>query len=263
MKHTAIRFDRSLINPKGDSVRYLEVSMDSPGPERRSKRQRAPMDLALVIDRSGSMRGEPLAAAREAARFARQAAQTARQLLGGQIEDSGNAAKTAARLAAAAAKSLEDATQAQPDPVLLRRGRDLANRQQTATRMLATAAGSASGRRAVRVVGQQAITTATDLRVAGLDRVAARLASPPVELPDHGQQARDAHAAALTGRQSMDKAHQGLAKSQFKPAAAAAAQAAERLEHTARIALDAAAISERPDPPEPESSNKFVVICNV
>ena len=68
MKRTAIRFDRSLINPKGDSVRYLEVSMDSPGPERRSKRKRAPMDLALVIDRSGSMRGEPLAAAREAAR---------------------------------------------------------------------------------------------------------------------------------------------------------------------------------------------------
>ena len=68
MKRTAIRFDRSLINPKGDSVRYLEVSMDSPEPERRSKRKRAPMDLALVIDRSGSMQGEPLAAAREAAR---------------------------------------------------------------------------------------------------------------------------------------------------------------------------------------------------
>ena len=68
MKHTAIRFDRTLINPKGDSVRYLEVSMDAPEPDRRSKRKRAPMDLALVIDRSGSMQGEPLAAAREAAR---------------------------------------------------------------------------------------------------------------------------------------------------------------------------------------------------
>ena len=68
MKHTAIRFDRSFINPKGDSVRYLEVSMDAPKPGRNSKRKRAPMDLALVIDRSGSMQGEPLAAARKAAR---------------------------------------------------------------------------------------------------------------------------------------------------------------------------------------------------
>ena len=68
MKHTAIRFDRSFINPKGDSVRYLEVSMDAPEPDSRSKRKRVPMDLALVIDRSGSMQGEPLAAAREAAR---------------------------------------------------------------------------------------------------------------------------------------------------------------------------------------------------
>ncbi|MEC9030920.1 MAG: VWA domain-containing protein, partial [Planctomycetota bacterium] len=68
MKHTAIRFDRSFINPKGDSVRYLEVSMDAPEPGRSSKRKRAPMDLALVIDRSGSMQGEPLAAARKAAR---------------------------------------------------------------------------------------------------------------------------------------------------------------------------------------------------
>ena len=191
-------------------------------------------------------------AARDAARFARQAAQTARQLLGGRIEDSGTAAKTAARLAATAAKSLEDATEAQPDPVLIRRSRDLANRQQTETRMLAAAAGSAFGRRAVRTVGQQAITAATDLIVDGLDRVATRLAAPPVELPERGQQARDAHSVAITGRQAMDKTHQGLAASQFKTAAAAAAQAAERLEHTARLALDAADTSERPDTPVPE-----------
>ncbi|MCH2587539.1 MAG: DUF4175 domain-containing protein [Planctomycetales bacterium] len=257
---------RELAAPQSDLGRELEEETEIPpalpdeptaapgnpastplGRQQDLARQAASQALEIA-----SQLGTDADAARDAARFARQAAQTARQLLGGQIEDSGNAAKTAARLAAAAAKSLEDATQAQPDPVLLRRGRDLANRQQTETRMLAAAAGSASGRRAVRVVGQQAITTATDLLVDGLDRVAARLASPPVELPDHGQQARDAHAAALTGRQSMDKAHQGLAKSQFKPAAAAAAQAAERLEHTARIALDAADISERPDTPVPE-----------
>ena len=34
MKNTAIRFDRSLINPKGDSVRYLELSMKAPTPPR-------------------------------------------------------------------------------------------------------------------------------------------------------------------------------------------------------------------------------------
>ena len=68
MKHTAFRFDRSLINHKGDSVRYLEVGMEAPTPTTDSKPERAPLDLALVIDRSGSMSGAPLAAAREAAR---------------------------------------------------------------------------------------------------------------------------------------------------------------------------------------------------
>lgn len=68
MKKTAFRFDRSLINHKGDSVRYLEVSMEAPNPPRGSKPERAPLDLALVIDRSGSMSGAPLAAARDAAR---------------------------------------------------------------------------------------------------------------------------------------------------------------------------------------------------
>jgi len=68
MKNTVFRFDRSLINPKGDSVRYLEVSMEAPIPSRGSKPQQPPLDLALVIDRSGSMSGAPLAAARDAAR---------------------------------------------------------------------------------------------------------------------------------------------------------------------------------------------------
>ncbi len=68
MKHTAIRFDRTLINPKGRSVRYLEVSMKAPTPPRDSQPERTPLDLALVIDRSGSMSGAPLAAARDAAR---------------------------------------------------------------------------------------------------------------------------------------------------------------------------------------------------
>ena len=68
MKRTSFRFDRSLINRKGDSVRYLEVGMEAPTPGTDSKPERAPLDLALVIDRSGSMSGAPLAAAREAAR---------------------------------------------------------------------------------------------------------------------------------------------------------------------------------------------------
>ena len=68
MKRTSFRFDRSLINHKGDSVRYLEVGMKTPAEASDPGRDRAPMDLALVIDRSGSMSGAPLAAAREAAR---------------------------------------------------------------------------------------------------------------------------------------------------------------------------------------------------
>lgn len=68
MKNTAIRFDRTLINPKGSSVRYLEVSMKAPTPPRDSQPERTPLDLALVIDRSGSMSGAPLDAARDAAR---------------------------------------------------------------------------------------------------------------------------------------------------------------------------------------------------
>ena len=63
MKNTVIRFDRTLINPKGNSVRYLEVSMKAPTPPRDSQPERTPLDLALVIDRSGSMSGAPLAAA--------------------------------------------------------------------------------------------------------------------------------------------------------------------------------------------------------
>jgi hypothetical protein len=257
---------RELAAPQRELGRELEEETETP-PARPDKSTAAPSDptstplgrqqdlarqaasQALEI---ASQLGTDADAARDAARFARQAAQTARQLLGGRIEDSGNAAQAASRLAAAAAKSLEDATEAQPDPVLIRRARDLANRQQTETRMLAAAAGSASGRRAVRTVGQQAITTATDLIVVGLDRVAIRLTAPPVKLPERGQQARDAHAAAITSRQAMDKTGQGLARSLFKPAAAAAAQAAERLEHTARVALDAADTSERPDTPVPE-----------
>ncbi|HCC98945.1 MAG TPA: hypothetical protein DER64_00320 [Planctomycetaceae bacterium] len=257
---------RELAAPQRDLGRELEKETEIP-PARPDTSTAAPSDpsstplgrqqdlarqaasQALEI---ASQLGTDADAARDAARFARQAAQTARQLLGGRIKDSGDAAKTAARLAVTAAKSLEDATEAQPDPVLIRRARDLANRQQTETRILSAAAGSAAGRRAVRAVGQQAITTATDLLVDGLDRVATRLTAPPVELPEHGQQARDAHAATITSRQAMDKTVQGLAKSQFKPAAAAAAQAAERLEHTARVALDAADTSERPDTPVPE-----------
>ena len=84
MKRTSFRFDRSLINHKGDSVRYLEVGMEAPTPGTDSKPERAPLDLALVIDRSGSMSGALLAAAPHPAPAAGAAADTgagARELL--------------------------------------------------------------------------------------------------------------------------------------------------------------------------------------
>ena len=58
-------FDRGFINEAGDSVRHLVVTLRAPRLE--SDRPRTPLDLGLVIDRSGSMSGERLALAKEAA----------------------------------------------------------------------------------------------------------------------------------------------------------------------------------------------------
>ena len=67
-------FDRTLIRRKGESVRFLVAEVTAPTPPEpvdslQSKSSKAPLNLALVIDASGSMAGEPIAAAKEAARL--------------------------------------------------------------------------------------------------------------------------------------------------------------------------------------------------
>lgn len=62
-------FDRLRVNARGDSRRYLVAEVEAPScvPERTRAREREPIHMALVIDRSGSMGGGRLEAAKEAA----------------------------------------------------------------------------------------------------------------------------------------------------------------------------------------------------
>lgn len=59
-------FDRKLIWERGRSVRYLEIDVVAPSAP-TSKSKKPPLNLALVIDASGSMAGEPLECAKKAA----------------------------------------------------------------------------------------------------------------------------------------------------------------------------------------------------
>jgi len=59
--------DRSLIRVAGESVRYVLANIEAP---LASGKQRLPLNFALVIDRSGSMRGDKLDQARQAAVYA-------------------------------------------------------------------------------------------------------------------------------------------------------------------------------------------------
>ena len=61
------RFDRSFVWKQGNSVRYLLVDISAPEAERADGVIDQPLNIALVIDRSGSMSGVPLAAAKQAA----------------------------------------------------------------------------------------------------------------------------------------------------------------------------------------------------
>lgn len=61
------RLDRGLIWTGGQSVRYLVVQVQAPELESAPGASRVPLNLALVIDASGSMSGAPLGAAKEAA----------------------------------------------------------------------------------------------------------------------------------------------------------------------------------------------------
>lgn len=56
-----LRMDRKFIWHRGESVRYLVAEIDSPSPPvRDDKTERSALNLAIVIDRSGSMSGAPL-----------------------------------------------------------------------------------------------------------------------------------------------------------------------------------------------------------
>ena len=257
---------RELAAPQRELGKELDGDTDPP-PPRQSKTSGPPADPAATpLGRQqelarqateqaleiASQLGTTSDAARDAARFARAAAGTARSLLGGRVADAAGQATTTAQLAGTAAKSLEDATEVQPDPVLIRRSRDLANRQDTDARMLAAAAKSAAGRRTVRTVGQQAISAATERVVQGLEQVAAQLEAPPVDLPQNGKQAALAHAEAAAGREDMDQVGKGLDAAQFPLAADAAEAAAKHLEQTAGLALAAGDAADRPETPVPQ-----------
>ena len=60
-------FDRQLIWQRGGSVRYLVVDVTTSEVINPVRQQQLPLNLALVIDASGSMAGPPLTAACEAA----------------------------------------------------------------------------------------------------------------------------------------------------------------------------------------------------
>ncbi len=63
----AVRADRKLAWYRGDSVRYLVLDVVGRKIEEFGSEKREPLNLALVIDKSGSMHGAPIQAARKAA----------------------------------------------------------------------------------------------------------------------------------------------------------------------------------------------------
>ena len=64
MNELTARTDRSLIRAAGGSVRHVAVTLVAPVSDRDKKRP--PVDVAFVLDRSGSMGGEKIELARDA-----------------------------------------------------------------------------------------------------------------------------------------------------------------------------------------------------
>jgi Ca-activated chloride channel family protein len=64
----SVAFDKDLIWERGRSVRYIEIDIVAPCARDSNKTtEKAPLNLALVIDASGSMSGEPIECAKTAA----------------------------------------------------------------------------------------------------------------------------------------------------------------------------------------------------
>jgi len=64
MNELTARTDRSLIRAAGGSIRHVAVTLIAPVSDRDEARP--PVDVAFVLDRSGSMAGEKIALARDA-----------------------------------------------------------------------------------------------------------------------------------------------------------------------------------------------------
>lgn len=65
MTTVSLRTDGTLVRTSGTTVRHVLLTVQAPSPT-AARRERPPVDVAFVIDRSGSMSGEKLHLAREA-----------------------------------------------------------------------------------------------------------------------------------------------------------------------------------------------------
>lgn len=195
--------------------------------------------------------GTKAPAAREAARYARLAGETAQRILGGRFAPATTASTSARDQAKLAADTLAETTEPQPDPALVRRAEALAGQQSVETTRLVTLKDSATARRDARGESQRVITVATGALVTGLNDAARRLGRPPLDLPRAAQQAERAGQAAQTGRKIMTGVRDHVAASRHAPAATGAKRAAESLELTAQLALGAGDPKDRPETPVP------------
>ena len=198
-----------------------------------------------------SQLGTTADAARLAAAGARTAALAASRLSSGEVRNAVDASGKAARAATSAAESLEVATEAQPDPVLVRRARDLAERQQAIARHLALAVATPAGRRSIRIVAAQGNESATSQLTLALKQVAAQLALPPVELAGPASQARQARQKTSEALEAIAASIVAMRVSRPSDAVRNARTAAVRLEEAATLAIGGGDASQRPDTPVP------------